>query len=127
MTDDIPQITEEEQVVLSRIRQLARLFDTAFNVPGTKLKFGLDPVIGLVPVVGDFTSLAVSSYLIWEARRLGLPKHVLARMVGNVAVDTTIGAIPLLGDAFDLVFRANTRNLRLLEKSLLKRTLRRRP
>lgn len=106
---------------LARLEALARLMDGALVVPGTNLRLGLDAVVGLVPVAGDVISGVISSYLIWEARRLGAPKWLLARMMGNTLLDTTIGAIPVLGDAFDVMFRANMKNMALLRRYVEKR------
>ncbi|MGO4386491.1 DUF4112 domain-containing protein [Microvirga sp. 2YAF29] len=103
---------------LARIGLLAKLLDNAFLIPGLNRRVGLDAVIGLVPGVGDAISAALASYIIWEARRLGLPRWKIARMVGNVAVDTAIGAIPLAGDVFDVFFKANQRNLRIIHEHL---------
>ena len=119
------QTTDEEAALLDRLSKLTQVMDSAIRVPGTRFMVGLDPILGLLPVAGDVASMGVSSYLVWEARRLGLPRHVLIRMLGNVALDATLGAIPLLGDAFDVVFRANKRNMRLIEKSLKKRARKR--
>jgi uncharacterized protein DUF4112 len=109
----------EESV--ARLEALARLMDGAFVVPGTKIRLGLDAVIGLVPVAGDVISGLVSSYLIWEARQLGAPRFLIARMMANTFLDTTIGAIPVVGDAFDLMFRANMKNMALLRRHMEKR------
>jgi hypothetical protein len=103
---------------LARITLLAQLMDSAFFIPGLNRRVGLDSVIGLVPGVGDAISAALSSYIIWEARQLGLPRWKIARMIGNVAVDTAIGAIPLAGDLFDVYFKANMRNLRIIHEHL---------
>jgi hypothetical protein len=103
---------------VARLEALAHLLDSAFLIPGTNQRVGLDAVIGFVPVVGDLISTALSSYIIWEARQLGLPRWKIARMIGNVAVDTTIGAIPLAGDIFDVAFKANRRNLVIVRKHL---------
>lgn len=103
---------------LARLDALSRLLDTAFVVPGTRIRFGLDGVIGLVPGIGDLVSAALSTYLIWEARRLGLPVWKLARMVANVAFDTAIGAVPIVGDAVDVLFKANRRNMRIIREHL---------
>jgi hypothetical protein len=103
---------------VARLEALAHLLDSAFLIPGTNQRVGIDAVLGFVPVVGDLISTALSSYIIWEARQLGLPRWKIARMIGNVAVDTTIGAIPLAGDMFDVVFKANRRNLAILRKHL---------
>lgn len=92
--------------------------DNAIRIPGTSYRVGLDPIVGLLPGVGDVLGLAVAAYPLIEARRLGVGKRVLLRMVGNVAVDAAVGAVPLLGDLFDAAFKANVRNLRLLEKEL---------
>ena len=103
---------------LARITLLAKLLDNAFVIPGLNRRVGLDSVIGLVPGVGDAISAALASYIIWEARQLGLPRWKIARMIGNVAVDTALGAIPLAGDVFDVFFKANERNMRIIHEHL---------
>lgn len=105
---------------LARVDMLARLLDTAFLIPGTNRRFGLDAVIGLVPGIGDAVSAVLASYIIWEARQLGLPRWKIARMIGNVAFDTAIGAVPLLGDVADVFFKANQRNMRIVHDHLAK-------
>jgi Domain of unknown function (DUF4112) len=102
------------QESVARLEALAKLMDGSFTVPGTNIRLGLDALIGLVPVAGDVVSGVISSYLIWEARRLGAPKLLIARMMANTFLDTTIGAIPVVGDAFDLMFRGNMKNMALL-------------
>jgi hypothetical protein len=104
--------------VVERLRGLARLLDTALPVPGTRFRFGLDPIIGLVPFLGDAVGALFSVYIIFQAGRLGASGATLARMIANVGVDTLIGEIPLLGDLFDFGFKSNTRNLALLEYHL---------
>ena len=99
---------------LARLDALATVMDSAVVIPGTRFRVGLDAVIGLVPGIGDLVSAVISSYIIWEARRLGLPRWKIARMIANVAADTAVGAIPFLGDAFDAVFKSNRRNIRIL-------------
>ena len=111
-------IDREAEELLARLEALARLMDGSFVVPGTNFRFGLDAVIGLVPVAGDMISGLISSYLIWEARRLDVPKWVIGRMVANTFLDTTLGAIPILGDIFDVAFRANMKNMALLRRHL---------
>jgi hypothetical protein len=111
----------EESV--ARVEALARLMDGAFVLPGTSIRLGLDAVIGLVPVAGDVISGLVSSYMIWEARQIGAPRWLIARMMANTLLDTTVGAIPLVGDAFDVMFRANMRNMALLRRHMEKRGL----
>ena len=102
-----------------RIGRMTHLLDELIEVPGTSIKVGLDPVIGLIPVAGDAFSALAGGWIILEASRFGLPRVVLARMVINLALDLGIGAIPLLGDAYDLLFRSNSRNLDLFRKHAL--------
>jgi hypothetical protein len=113
--------TEES---VARVEALARLMDGVFTLPGTNLRLGLDAIVGLVPVAGDVVSGLISSYLIWEARRIGAPRWLVARMMANTLLDTTLGAIPLVGDAFDVMFRANMRNMALLRRHMERRGLR---
>jgi len=103
---------------LERLESLAQLLDTALVIPGTNFRFGADAIIGLVPGIGDAITTAISAYIVYEARRLGVPRHVLMRMIGNVALDGLVGAVPLVGDLFDTMWRANVRNVRLLRKHL---------
>ena len=105
---------------VARIEVLSKLMDSAFTIPGTNTRMGLDAIIGLVPVVGDLLSQAVSSYIIWEARKLGVSRLTIARMIGNSLLDTAVGSIPFAGDAFDVFFRANMKNLALLKAHLTK-------
>lgn len=103
---------------MERLRWLGELLDNSIPVPGTNFRFGLDTVIGLVPGVGDLVGGALSAYIVLEAARLGVPRPVLARMGYNVAVDTLVGGIPLLGDLFDAGYKANLRNLALVRDYL---------
>jgi hypothetical protein len=103
---------------MARITLVAKLMDSAFLIPGLNRRVGLDAVLGLVPGVGDALSAALASYIIWEARQLGLPRWKIVRMIGNVAADTAIGAIPFAGDVFDVFFKANERNLRIIHEHL---------
>jgi hypothetical protein len=118
-------IDRSKQDALMRLEALGKLMDGAFVIPGTNTRIGIDALIGLVPGIGDVLSGLVSSYLIWEARRLGVSKWVLTRMVANTLLDTTIGAIPLAGDVFDVMFRANMKNMGLLRRHLEKEGIRR--
>src|SRR5947209_12597228 len=103
---------------IARIDALATLMDTAFLIPGTQIRFGLDALIGLVPGIGDAVTTIISLYIVSEARALGAPPLLIARMIANVALDGLVGAIPLAGDAFDVAFRANRRNMALLREHL---------
>src|SRR5262245_18422253 len=103
---------------IARIDALATLLDTAFVLPGTSVRFGFDALIGLFPGVGDLITTALSLFIVHEAYQLGAPSHVIARMLGNVALDGMFGAVPLVGDAFDVLWRANRRNVLLLREWL---------
>jgi hypothetical protein len=98
------------------MRRWARLFDSAFRIPGTQITFGIDPILGLFPGIGDLVSPIFSLFLLWHGARLRVPKIVLARMVLNAAIDAGAGAIPVIGDLFDFAWKANAWNLALLEK-----------
>jgi hypothetical protein len=95
---------------------LATLFDTAFILPGTNVRFGAESLLRLVPGIGDAAASALSCYLLYQAHRLGVPKLLFARMVMNVLLEGTVGAVPIAGDAFDVFFRANRRNVALLRE-----------
>jgi hypothetical protein len=110
----------EVEAAMARITSVAKLMDSLFAIPGTRIRLGVDSLLGLVPVVGDLAAQAVAAYLIWEAKQLGVSKLTLWRMVGNTLIDTVVGAVPLVGDAFDIAFRANMKNLRLLQRHLEK-------
>lgn len=98
------------------LNTLAKLMDAQFPIPGTQVRFGIDALIGLIPVAGDLISLLISSYIISVAKKNGASGFVVSRMVFNVALDGLIGAIPVAGDLFDIGFRANQRNMRLLRQ-----------
>ena len=101
---------------MERLDALASLMDSAIVIPGTNVRFGADAIVGLIPGIGDLVTAGVASLIILEARRMGAPAHIVARMIGNVALDGLVGIIPVVGDLFDLAFRANLRNMRLLRK-----------
>src|SRR5580704_9691164 len=102
------------RAALDRLDMLATAFDTAFILPGTNVRFGVESLLRLVPGVGDVIASVLSCYLLYEARRLGVPRLLFARMLANVVLEGTIGAVPIAGDAFDVFFRANRRNVALL-------------
>lgn len=101
---------------MERLEALASFMDSAIIIPGTGIRLGADALIGLIPGIGDVVTAGVSCIIVLEARRMGAPAHVVARMIGNVAIDGIVGAVPLFGDIFDVAFRANLRNMRLLRK-----------
>jgi hypothetical protein len=101
---------------IRNLNALARLMDARFRIPGTNIRFGLDAIIGLVPGIGDLITLAISGYIVSSAAKLGASNYVMARMVLNTGIDALIGAIPLIGDIFDVGFKANQKNIRLLQQ-----------
>jgi hypothetical protein len=109
---------------LARIDALAQLLDTAFVIPGTNIRFGLDALIGLVPGIGDALTSLVSLYIISEARALGAPRLLVGRMLANVAFDSVVGIVPIVGDILDVAWRSNRRNIALL-RDHLERSVRR--
>ena len=111
-------IGRDPMSVRRRIEAMERLLERAFTVPGTNYRVGADAMVGLIPMVGDVITAAMGAWLVWEARNLGMSKFHLARMIGNVGFDTAVGAIPLAGDLFDLAFRSNSRNLRIVKRWL---------
>lgn len=115
---DLPAMGNDPHAVRARVEALEKILERAFIIPGTKIPFGLDSVIGFVPFLGDLVTAAMGAYIVWEGRNLGMSKWQLIRMSANIGVDTAIGAIPFVGDAFDLAWRSNSRNLRIIKKHL---------
>jgi Domain of unknown function (DUF4112) len=115
----IPRSTPERSRGLAEVEALAWLLDNSIPVPGMGgRRFGIDAVIGLVPGIGDLVSGAIGLFIIWRGARLGLPTVAVARMLATTAIDLAVGAIPVVGDAFDLWFKANTRNLAVMRRHL---------
>ncbi len=108
---------------LSRARTYTRLLDTVARIPGTNIRFGLDPIIGLIPGLGDMAGAVLSGYLVMLAGRAGASRTTIVRMLANVAIDTVGGALPILGDAFDVYWKSNSRNLVLLERTMAREPL----
>jgi hypothetical protein len=104
--------------IRKRVEAMEHLLERSMVIPGTNYPIGLDTIIGFVPVLGDIVTAAMGAYIVWEAKNLGLPKWKLWRMAGNIAIDSAIGAVPVVGDAFDVVYRSNTKNLRIIRKHL---------
>lgn len=117
-TTNAPVLTEEQRQIpqLRWIDGFGRLLDTRYRIPGTQVRFGLDFLLGLIPGAGDIIGLGMSGVLILTMARYGASGRLVAKMIGNVALDTLIGSIPLLGDLFDLVYKSNYRNLKLLRE-----------
>lgn len=103
---------------MRRLRGLARLLDSAITIPGLRIRIGLDAIVGLIPGIGDLVMLAPSSYLLVQAAMLGVPASTLLLMTYNLALELLVGGIPIVGDVFDAVWKANLRNLHLLERHL---------
>jgi hypothetical protein len=114
MPASFPQNTDKPSA-LQRVRLVSHLLDNAIPIPGTRFRFGLDPILGLLPGAGDFVGAALSAYIVIEAARFGLPKEVLTQMVTNLVLDSVGGSLPVIGDVFDTTWKANSRNLALLE------------
>lgn len=115
MTDDLPKKPPRQ---LDSARTVARILDRSFRVPGTSLRFGLDPILGLLPVGGDVLAALGSGWILYVAWRNGAPAGMIGRMLVNVLVDTLVGAVPVVGDLFDAGWQANARNVAMLERWL---------
>lgn len=118
MASQIPGMARDPHSIRQRIELMEMVLERALVLPGTNRRIGLDAIIGLIPVIGDLITAAMGAWIVWEARNLGMSRWQLTRMSANVGVDTLIGAIPLVGDLFDLAFRSNSRNLRIIRKHL---------
>lgn len=125
MRFEIPRGTEpvnpEYTLRLARLDRWTAALDSQFRIPWIPIRFGWDPIVGLVPVLGDLAMTVVSIHLVAEARKLGAGRSMTLVMLGNVLVDGLIGAIPLAGSVFDVLFRANERNLALLVEEIARR------
>jgi hypothetical protein len=110
--------TTERLTTLNQIRKLSRLMDASIRIPGIGFRFGLDPIIGLIPGAGDLIATVISAYIILMAVRFRLPQNVISWMIFNVALEAVVGSVPLIGDLFDAFYKSNIRNLALLEKHL---------
>lgn len=120
--DDLPpNSSPEERSALRRTRNVAWWLDDAIPVPGTNYRIGVDPIIGLLPVTGDVITGVVGSYIVAEAALIGAPPAIIGRMIANILVDVAIGSIPVIGDLFDAVWKANVRNVELLEDHIRNR------
>ena len=106
------------RAIRQRVEALEHLLESAFNIPGTNKRIGLDVLLDVVPVIGDLAGAALGSYMIWEARNLGMSKWQMARMGGNVGTDFLLGLIPWVGAIPDYFFKSNTRNLRIIKRHL---------
>jgi hypothetical protein len=113
-----PPSSDERERARAAVRQLAWILDSSIEIPGTKFRIGVDPILGLIPVVGDLISMAIGGYIIMVGARLGVPRAVLMRMLVNVGTDALLGSVPVAGDVLDAAWRANAKNARLLDRAL---------
>lgn len=118
MTAGLPGMGRDPASIRARIEMMERVLEGIMTIPGTRQRVGLDAMLGLIPVVGDIASAAMGAWIVWEARNLGMSKWQLTRMAANVGFDTLVGSVPLVGDAFDILFRSNSRNLRIIKRHL---------
>ena len=111
----------QHEARLQRLRRLSRVLDAQWSIPGTRYRVGLDGLVGLIPGVGDAAGALLSTYILYEALRLGVPRWVLLRMAANIGLETAVGALPVVGDLFDVAWKANTKNVALLQAALAAR------
>lgn len=109
---------DPKAITLKRLRSISNLLDNAIPIPGTNYRVGIDPILGLIPGGGDTISAFLSAYIVLEAAQLGVPREALVRMVYNIILDSVLGSVPVLGDLFDATWKANAKNLALLESHL---------
>jgi hypothetical protein len=118
-TSDVDRtLVGDKEAAMKRMRAVSTLLDDAIRVPGTDFRVGLDPIVGILPVAGDSVMSVISMYIVLEAANLGVPMPVVARMIVNIAVDTVGGSVPVLGTLFDATWKANRRNVRLVEEHI---------
>lgn len=122
LTDTVAKLLpRDEKGELEIVRAIRKVMDEAVPIPGTRMKFGLDSILGLIPGVGDASGAAVGAYLLRAAHNLGVPTVVMVRMLVNLTIDAAIGVIPIVGDYFDVLFKANSKNARLIEAAVMNR------
>lgn len=118
MSAHTDSLTPDQRAILQRARYVARFLDSSVRIPGTQIRFGADSILGIVPIVGDGLASILSLYIVFEAVRAGIPRTTIARMCLNIVLDVVVGSIPVIGSLFDVVWRANQRNVSLLERRL---------
>ena len=110
---------EVKEEKLIRLKRLSERLDNTFTIPGTKYKIGIEALIGAVPIIGDLIGGILASYIMYSGMKMGAPPRIIARMAVNIAIDFAIGSIPIIGDLFDLVWKANKKNVELIEDATL--------
>lgn len=118
MAGQMPGLGRDPQSIRQRVEMMELVLERAFVLPGLNRRIGLDAIVGLIPILGDVITAAMGAWIVWEAKNLGMSRWQIARMSANVGIDTLIGAVPLVGDVFDLAFRSNSRNLKIIRKHL---------
>jgi hypothetical protein len=118
LTENLPGLGRDPASIRRRIEAMEKLLERSFTIPGTRQQFGLDVVLDLLPVAGDLIGTILGAWIVWEARNLGMSKWQIARMAGNVGIDTLLGAIPWVGAIPDFFFRSNSRNLKIIKRHL---------
>ena len=116
--DTIRNASPSREAAMRRMQTVANLLDSAFVVPGTKQRVGIDAIVGIIPGLGDIMTTVLSSYIIWEARNLGVSRFALTRMLANLGIHAAVGTLPIVGDIFDAFFRVNQRNMRIVRSQL---------
>jgi len=111
----VPSVANPRYTSLQRLRQLSHVLDNSIPIPGTGYRIGLDPILGLLPGAGDTVAGALSAYIVVEAARMGVPRETLLKMASNIILEVVLGSVPMLGDLFDAAWKANARNIALLE------------
>ncbi len=111
-------VKNKQEDRLKQLQKLAHLLDNALIIPGTSYRVGVDPLLGLIPLIGDYIGIILSSYIVWESAKLGASKTTLFKMIINLMIDLFMGIFPVLGDFFDLTWKANHQNIILLENYL---------
>lgn len=111
-------LEDSHRATFRRLRQISHLLDNAIRIPGTSYRIGLDPILGLIPGGGDFVGMVFAVYLIVSAAQMGAPREILLQMVSNIILDTIAGSVPVVGDVFDVAWKANTKNIELLDAHL---------
>lgn len=115
---ELPSLGSDAAAVRQRVEAMEKLLERSLSIPGTRIPIGLDALAGLIPVVGDLITAAMGAWIVWEGKNLGMPRWQLWRMAANVGFDTAVGAVPVVGDLFDLAFRSNSKNLRIIKRHL---------
>lgn len=122
-SDEQDELRRQRMAALERLDTIATFLDAEWRIPGTKVQFGLDPVVSLVPVVGDVAAGLMAAYVIHQAARHGAPRRLVFQMMMNVGIDVVFGSVPIAGTVFDVLFRASKRNVRLLRQHLEEREI----